>query len=152
MLYVECHADELLARTLGVPRRKLKHEHGKGNIINRLRNYTAGTGMLDEDPEGSQPAGLRDYHEKDRYGDLVLMEHKNDAGNRLVVICPRLEDWLYQRAAACGVKPGDYGLPHSAEKLKANPRYEQKPGFKDFLMKLKEDDREVQQLGKWIAP
>lgn len=37
MLYVECYADEAVARILGVPRREIRHEHGKGNIANRLR-------------------------------------------------------------------------------------------------------------------
>jgi len=151
MLYVECYLDEVLARTLGVPGCDVKHEHGKGNITNRLRKLTAGTGMLDEDREGFQAAGLREYRRVKQSGKLVLMEHANSAAKRLVLICPRLEEWLYERAAACGVKPGDYGLPDTAARLKAIPRYEQKPKFPDFLQRLKPVDPEVQRLGKWIA-
>jgi hypothetical protein len=130
----------------------VKHEHGKGNIVNRLRKLAAGTGMLDEDREGFQAPGLRDYRPAEKFGKLVLMKHATTAAKRLILICPRLEEWLYERAADCGVKPGDYGLPDSAELLKAIPRYEQKPKFPNFLERLRQVDPEVQHLGKWIAP
>ncbi len=151
MLYVECYPDEVLARTLGVSRRDIRHEHGKGNIIRRLRNLSAGTGLLDEDREGYQTAGLREYRLAEQHGKLILMKHATIATKQLILICPRLEEWLYGRAAARGVKPGDFGLPDTAMRLKAIPRYEQKPRFQEFLKKLKQVDSEVQYLSKWIT-
>lgn len=150
MLYVECFPDEVLARTLGVPRREVKHEHGKGNIINRLSKLMAGTAMLDEDPGGSQPRELQNYKRVKQTGNLVLMEHKNSSAKRVVLMCPRLEEWLYMRAEACEVKPADYGLPDSAAELHSIPRYEEKPKFVEFLKRLLEMDDEVKSLKDWV--
>ncbi|HOK77487.1 MAG TPA: hypothetical protein PLW35_07170 [Verrucomicrobiota bacterium] len=151
MLYVECYPDEVLARTLGVPRREVKHEHGKGNITNRLSKLPSGIGMLDEDAPGFQPAALRNYRRVKQTGKLVLMEHANSPAKRLVLVCPRLEEWLYERAAANGVKPIDYGLPETAARLHSIPRYEQKPKFVEFLQRLHELDPEVKCLKEWIS-
>ena len=150
MLYVECYPDEMLARTLGVPRCEVKHEHGKGNITNRLRRLDAGKGLLDEDAPGFQPAELKNYRRVKQTGRLVLMEHTSSAAKQLVLVCPRLEEWLYERAAACGVKPTDYGLPDSAAKLHSIPRYEEKPKFVEFLKRL-QNDLEMQCLKSWLA-
>jgi hypothetical protein len=150
MLYVECYPDEVLARTLGVPRREVKYEHGKGNITNRLSKLPAGTGMLDEDAGGFQPRELRNYRRVKQTGKLVLMEHANSSAKRLVLVCPRLEEWLYERAAACGVNPGDFSLPDTAARLHSIPRYEQKPKFVEFLKQLQADS-EMQCLKNWIV-
>lgn len=63
MLYVECYPDELLARLFHVPHRHIRHAHGKGNILNRLRRSKAGIGLVDEDPLAAQPADLQFYGE-----------------------------------------------------------------------------------------
>jgi hypothetical protein len=84
-------------------------------------------------------------------GKLVLLEHATTAAKRLVLVCPRLEEWLYARAAACGVNPCDYGLPNTADRLHSIPRYEQKPKFVEFLKRLHTLDAEMQCLRSWIA-
>jgi hypothetical protein len=151
MLYVECYPDEVLARTLGIPRRFVRHEHGKGNITNRLSRLAAGTGLLDEDSAGFQPREFKNYREVNRTGKLLLLEHVNHPNKRLVLVCPRLEEWLFARAAAQQVNPGDYGLPATPDRLHSIPRYERKPKFVEFLNRLQESDFEVQCLKSWIA-
>jgi hypothetical protein len=78
----------------------VRHEHGKGNITNRLRRLEAGTGLIDEDSAGYQPRELRNYREVKRTGKLILLEHADSSEKRLVLVCPRLEEWLFTRAAA----------------------------------------------------
>jgi len=150
MLYVECYPDEMLARTLGVPRRELRHERGKGNILNRLRKVSAGKGMVDEDPDAHQPQELQKYREVGRKGRLVLMQHTTNPAKQLILISPRLEEWLYERASDCGVNPKDYGLPGSADELHDTPHYEANHNFEEFLRQLQKDD-EVQCLKRWIG-
>ena len=146
MLYVECYPDELLARTLRVTRRTVRHEHGKGNIVNRLRRLQAGTGLMDEDPTGSQPDELRHYQEVERVGNLILLEHATEAGKRVILISPRLEEWLYERAGVHRLSPNDYGLPDSPDRLHSIPRYDQKRSFVEFLNRLRKLDSDMQQL------
>jgi len=151
MLYVECYADEALARVLGVPRRSIRHAHGKGNITNRLQRLEAGTGLIDEDTAGFQPRELQNYRRTQQVGDLVLLTHSDSAAKRLILIRPRLEEWLLARAAAQDVNPTEFGLPDSPDRLHSIPRYDQKPKFPDFLNRLKELDPHMKQLSQWIA-
>lgn len=151
MLYVECYADEALARTLGVPRRSVRHEGCKGNIVNRLRRLEAGTGLVDEDSAGFQPAEFKNYREVQRTAGLILMAHSDNASKRIVLVRPRLEEWLYARAGAARLNPGDFGLPSDPDHLHSIPRYDQKPKFLEFLKRLKELDAEVQRLSEWIS-
>ncbi|MGA4578545.1 hypothetical protein [Limisphaera sp. VF-2] len=139
MLYVECYPDELLARLLGVPRREIRHARGKGNILNRLRNLQAGQGMIDEDPWAPQPEELGQYIEQERSGDLTLRVHKKNPRKRLIVVSPRLEEWLYVRAAVCGVRPADYGLPDTGPELRKIPRFDKDQRFEQFVKKLAAD-------------
>jgi hypothetical protein len=148
MLYVECYADEAVARALGVASRSIRHVHGKGNIENRLRLLDVGTGLMDEDTPSFQP---RDYRRTDNVGNLILLTHATATGKRIILIRPRLEEWLVARATAHDLKLSDFGLPDSPDRLHSIPRYDRKPKFPDFLQRLKQVDPEVQRLGKWIA-
>lgn len=151
MLYVECNADEALARVVGVPRRSLRHEHGRGNILNRLRRLEAGTGLVDEDKVGIQYGEFKNYREVEKTGGLVLMAHTSSSEKRIVVVCPRLEEWLFARAAVCRLGPSDFGLPANPNHLHSIPRYDRNPKFLDFLKRLKELDSVMQRLGAWIS-
>jgi hypothetical protein len=148
MLYVECYADEALAKALGVPSRSIRHVHGKGNIENRLRRLDVGTGLMDEDIAGFQP---RDYRRTDNVGNLVLLTHATASTKRIVLIRPRLEEWLVARATAHNFNLSEFGLPDSPDRLHSIPRYDRKPKFPEFLQRLKQVDPEVQCLGKWIS-
>lgn len=151
MLYVECYADEALVRILGVPRRSVRHEHGKGNIANRLQRLEAGTGLVDEDSAAVQPTEFNNYKESLRTGGLILMVHSNNPLKRIIVVCPRLEEWLIARAAVNRLVPGNFGLPDSPDRLHSIPRYDRKPKFPDFVKRLRELDPEMQCLNEWIS-
>jgi len=151
MLFVECYADETLMRTLGVQRRDLRHANGKGNVLNRLSRLNAGTGLVDEDSGASQPSELKNYREADQFGGLILMAHRDNSKRRIIVVRPRLEEWLLDRAKAQGVNPSSFGLPDSSDRLHAFPRYDRTPKFPDFLRRLKELDPEMKRLSEWIC-
>jgi len=150
MLYVECYPDEVLVRILGVSRREVGHEKGKGNITNRLRDAVSGMGMVDEDPQGFQPRELRNYRREQANGQLVLLRHAQSPAKRLITISPRLEEWLYNRAAAHAINPREFSLPATAKELHDLPRYDQKPGYLEFLRRLLAVDTEMQCLRSWI--
>jgi hypothetical protein len=79
------------------------------------------------------------------------LTHATATGKRIILIRPRLEEWLVARATAHDLKLSDFGLPDSPDRLHSIPRYDRKPKFPDFLQRLKQVDPEVQRLGKWIA-
>ncbi len=149
MIFVECYADEALIKAFGIPSRSIRHMHGKGNIEKRLRRLESGIGLMDEDTAGFQP---RDYRPTDNLGSLILLTHGTASTKRIILIRPRLEEWLIARATANHVNLSDFGLPDSPDRLHSIPRYEQKPKFTVFLQRLKQLDSEMQRLGKWIKP
>ncbi|GAB4134945.1 hypothetical protein [Thermopirellula anaerolimosa] len=150
MLFVECNADEKLVYCLGVRRQYVRHAKCKGEVLNRLRQQEAGIGLIDEDPRAAQPSELSRYREVRREGGLILLEGTDRSDRRVIVLCPRLEEWLYHRAAACEVEPQEYGLARSAHELKRIPRYETKGRFAEFVRQLAQSDGEVALLQTWL--
>jgi len=81
---------------------------------------------------------------------LLLLVRQGSSGQKLIVIRPRLEDWLIQRARICAVDLGQYQLPASARELHGIPRYERKDGFQRFLDELTGLDKGMSLLRQWI--
>ena len=148
---VECNADEVVLRNLGVPKRQLFHFGGKDKLINRLRNLPGAVGVVDEDPASIQHPDLKaSYRQAESAEGLRLLARRGSGGQRLVVICPKLEDWLIERAKSSGIRPEDHGLPSDPDRLHSIPRYEQKEGFRRFLSVLKEQDKGMRLLRRWV--
>jgi len=147
---VECNADEKLLRALGVSKKQLRHERCKGEVVKRVLKFDCATGLIDEDPASAQPRELDNYKQVQTAEGLRLLARRDDKNKRLIIICPRLEDWLIQRAKSSGIRPKDYGLPSDPDKLHSIPRYEQKEGFCRFLAELKERDSGMHLLRRWI--
>jgi hypothetical protein len=148
---VECDADEVVLRNLGVAKKQLSHFGGKNKVITRLRDLPGVVGMVDEDPGSTQHGDLRaSYRQAESAEGLRLLIRQGSGGQRLVVICPKLEDWLIARAKSSGIRPENYGLPSDPDRLHSIPRYEQKQNFLSFLTELKERDRGMHLLRRWI--
>jgi hypothetical protein len=147
---VECNADEVVLRALGLPRKQLLHFGGKYELVKKLKERANDVGMVDEDPGKVQPKDMGNYRQTDSAEGLHLLIRRGRGGQRLVVICPKLEDWLIARAESSGIRPEDYGLPSDPDRLHSIPRYEQKPNFLHFLMELKEQDKGMHLLQQYI--
>ena len=147
---VECNADEAVLRALGVSKKQLRHERCKGEVVKRVSKLYCATGLIDEDPSSAQPRDLDNYKELQANEGLRQLARRDDKNKRLIVVSPRLEDWLIQRAKASGIRLKDYGLPSDPDKLHSIPRYEQKEGFCRFLAELKERDSGINLLRRWI--
>jgi hypothetical protein len=149
-VFVECYPDTSLLRALGVSKKQLRHERCKGEVVKRVRKFDRATGLVDEDPTSAQPRDLDNYKQAQAAEELRLLTHRDDNNKRLIIICPRLEDWLISRAKSSGIQPEDYGLPGDPDRLHSIPRYEQKPGFLRFLTEFKERDKGMHLLRQWI--
>jgi hypothetical protein len=119
---VECNADEIVLRNLGVPKKQLFHFGGKDKLITRLRNLPGAVGVVDEDPASIQHPDLTaSYRQADSAEGLRLLARQGSGGQKLVVICPKLEDWLIARAKSSGIQPEDYRLPGDPDRLHSIP-------------------------------
>ena len=152
IVLVECFHDFALAKALGVRRQAIRHESGKGNVLNRLSKAQAeAVGLLDEDPHGGNPpAQLANYEEKDRTGGLRLLVHRQDPSKHVIEISPRLEEWLVARARTCNIDLATHRLPGTAREMHDNPRCDLKPGFQPFIQELLQIDAEMKTLRRWL--
>ena len=118
-LFLECRPDETLARALGVPRRAIVHSHSKGAVSKNLGKKTSARGLVDEDPGSSEPTTLRRFTEVSAAHDLKLKEDRA-RNNTLVVVYPRLEDWIIKTAKAANVKLERFNLSENPLELHAD--------------------------------
>jgi len=149
-ILVECYPDAALLRALGVSKKQLRHERGKGEVVKRVRKFDCATGLIDEEPASSQPRDLDNYKEVQAMEGLRLLALRDDKNKRLIIVCPRLEDWLIQRAGLSNIEPEDYGVPSHPNRLHSIVRYDQRDGFQQFLSELKERDKGMHLLRRWV--
>lgn len=149
-ILVECNADEMVARNLGVSRKQLLHFGGKYELVKKLKERTNDIGIVDEDPGKNQPEDISNYHLINSAERLKLLSRQGSGKQKLIIVCPKLEDWLLGRAKSSDIQPEDYGLPSNPDRLHSIPRYETKEGFKRFLAELIEKDKGMKLLHKWL--
>ncbi|MGA2542477.1 MAG: hypothetical protein ABSG78_13060 [Verrucomicrobiota bacterium] len=108
-LVVECTADEALAQAVGIAGRNIEHSPGRGRVCKRLQQLEGATGMVDDDPGVTKPAYFKCLVESKWDQGIRLLDDK-ERGNRIVILSPRLEEWLVQSAKQSGLKMTDYGF------------------------------------------
>ena len=116
MLYVECYPETTLAKMLGIPRKKITHASGKGDVCKKLSKNRNSKGLIDEDPYSTQPNYLKRLELLAEENDVkLLIDNKNR--NQTVVICPKLEDWIITATKEVGTDLRDFGLPNDPYEL-----------------------------------
>ncbi|MGI0011058.1 MAG: hypothetical protein ACREAE_06640 [Nitrosopumilaceae archaeon] len=116
MIYLECDPDKALVQTLGLSAKEIKHVYSKGNVCNRLAKSSQSKGLVDEDPLSAQPSYIRKLRLQSHEHQIKIL-YDEKAHNRLIVLCPRLEEWVLRAAQDAGVNIQDYGLPNNANQL-----------------------------------
>ncbi len=119
MIYVECKPDETLVRLLtGLPRREIIHDlKGKNEVVNQIRKRSNAQGMVDEDPQATQHPYLKEMSEVQDLPERGLRVLGDSLNNRIVILCPRLEEWIVQAAREEQLSISDYGLPEEPRRL-----------------------------------
>ena len=108
-LLVECRPDEALALALGVSKGNLEHAGNRSGVCAEVSRRNGTTGMVDEDPDTAPHRYMKALAEETVEHEIrVLCDSQRK--NRLVVICPRLEDWLVKSAKSSGLKLTDFGF------------------------------------------
>jgi len=108
---------------------------------------------VDEDPRSAQtqPHELANYRVIENTERLQLLGRRGSGSQRLIVLCPEVEDWLLQRARICSVDPKQYYLADTAKKLHDLLHYEQKESFHRFLAELMNNcDKGMSLLRRWV--
>lgn len=150
MIFVECNLDEYFIKSLGFSRRNVKHLANKGRVIRSLRKFDGNIGVVDEDPQSSQPKDLDNYVKISQTENLKLLQRNDESATHLIIISEYLEDWIVKRAIFNEINMEKYRLNPSARSLHT-PHIEEKHNFQQFLKKLIEIDEEIKTLKTWLA-
>jgi len=122
MIFVECKPDYALVCKLREDQnRKVEHSYGKSSVLNKLvreGGYENSLGMIDEDPNSNQPKTLREFMEISNVTDCkIKILNYTRLNNNVIVLCPRLEEWIIAASNEAGLRMIDYGLPNEPDKL-----------------------------------
>ena len=120
MLYVECKADEALAKRLGLTRKEINHELNKDEVLKRLMEESNSLGMVDEDPDSVPPAQFDRMLKCGDYSDLGIVLYINcSRNNQAIVLQPNLEGWIIRTASENGIQldAPRYNLPANPKSL-----------------------------------
>ncbi|MCS7178334.1 MAG: hypothetical protein RML46_03870 [Anaerolineae bacterium] len=117
VVYVECKPDVVLLQNLGFPCESIQHLRvfGRGKALKGLASGQGNRVLAGEDPLSAQPrmfSGLP-IQELPQYRLKIVQRGQN----RLILLCPRLEEWLLWLAKQAGVDPQRYGLPKNSREL-----------------------------------
>jgi len=120
MFVAECDPGVALVEILTSPsRRRIKHAGGKSMVIRKLmRTHENSIGMIDEDPNSIQPDDIQKFRETDYSDrDQIRIRHHNQRNNRLIVLCPRLEEWIIGASREANLDLRNYNLPNDPSEL-----------------------------------
>lgn len=116
MIYLECYTDEALVRAIGIHSNEIFHSGNKGNVCKNLAKKQKSIGLVDEDPSSAQPSYIGKLKIESNEDDIKLMfDVKNK--NYLIVLCPKLEDWILKAAKEAKLNVKDYSLPDDPYEL-----------------------------------
>jgi len=95
------------------------HAYGSSRVADRLKKERDWIGLIDEDPGKARHPYLRrlsSLGRDDRHGLELLIDRERN--NFVVMLCPRLEEWILTVAKECGIDVRrDFGLPDRGDEL-----------------------------------
>ena len=139
MILVECKPDKLLVVVLAnISRREVRHAGNKFDLMKKLEKLDGALGIIDEDPGKNQPKQLSEAMdistESVLKSDLKLMRYR---GNLVLVIRPRLEEWILKTMEELGISPKEFSIPKDPELLHATINYNLNK-LEKLLLKMRE--------------
>jgi len=134
-IVVECNPDEALMKVLGYTRRMITHQPSKGEVINYLKKNPAAIGVVDDDPGSANPTYFNKFIREtdEKFGIESFKIPKLET--RLIVIKPRLEEWILKCANELKINLKQHAMPNNGNELHKiiNTRI---PRFEDMVNEM----------------
>lgn len=115
-IFIECDADKALIVSLEITTKHITHARGESRVCKAIMRKAKVVGVTDEDPQGTHPSYLKELtllFEDNHF--RILKNRKNDS--YLIVLRPRLEEWILRAGLLASVRIEEFGLPNDARKL-----------------------------------
>ncbi len=144
MIYVECKPDKALVMSLGIPKKYIRHVGGKSNICKRLERGYGLKGLMDEDPLSTQPPYIKSLEVINELSNFKIL-HDPHRNNYVIMLSPRLEEWILKIAKEVNINVSNYGLPTNADDLHKviNVKLE---NFRKLLSDLRDRSKAIKDL------
>ena len=133
LLILECKPDEKLAMALGIARKQIRHQNDKGQVCNFLKKSTGNIGLIDEDPNSAQPKYLANCTIISSQWNIKELSDRS--GNVILIVSPRLEEWICQACLYSQIDLGKFGLPLDPKQLHKEVNHKL-PKFGDLVTEL----------------
>jgi hypothetical protein len=120
MYLVECKPDEVLVKSLTLTSRKnIQHAGNKSQLLKKLtEQFSNSKALIDEDPGSIQPPSLQKFREKqDLTSYRLKILRQKSRNNTLIILRPRLEEWILEAAKEAKIDPRKYNLPKDPTQL-----------------------------------
>ena len=120
MIYVECNPDTIIANLI-VGRRNVEHLSGKSRVCRKLMEQKNCKGFVDEDESVQKHPYFRELRNSGlitKYPkcDLIVYED-NIRNNVLILLRPKLEEWVVTAARLARIHLQQYQLPNNPDEL-----------------------------------
>lgn len=159
MIFFECYADEALLRFVGFSSRELKggHSFGRSNVCLKLKKTGRSVGLIDEDPNATQDAYLKQlYLLRPNYVDSYLIHIVDEAlENRLLILRPNLEGFIVKIARERKIDLKDFNLSDNVRELHDWLRLQNNATGRGHLIKFvqaHQDHSAIKKLKQFIKP
>jgi hypothetical protein len=117
MIYVECNTDRILIYVLtNKTPNEVEHCTGKGGVLEKLEYFGGSVGVIDKDPEAQQDSRIKNFNFVGSKFSLELYEDK-DRNNKLIVLCPRLEDWILEIVKEEDINLNNFGFSEDSNRF-----------------------------------
>jgi hypothetical protein len=148
MIYVECKPDVTLVKKLGVIEKKIFHAGGKSRVCKRLERNRNSKGLIDQDPLSNQPSYLDKLKAVYQQHKIKIL-HDTKRNNYVIVLCPKLEDWILEATKEAKVDIKRYNLPRNSNEL--HKTINTKIGrFEELIDNLRKKSKMMKVLEKFI--
>jgi hypothetical protein len=135
-VYYECDNDEALLNFFLIPKANKEHSHSKGKVCKAIKKTNDVIGLVDEDPSVQQPKDITSLGNPITNCNDIRIYVDIKRRNKVVMICPRLEEWLYNVARKNKIDPTTFGLDKDPDKLHKEELRKIKTKFNIFLQAL----------------
>jgi len=121
-IFPECFLDQELLLLLGVTRKQINKATDIADVMKKFGQEvyrdSKAVGFVDLNETNSQPSRLQRFQDVREQDDLIWKQGL-ESKHILIVVRPRLEDWIYSAAHSVGINPAQppYYLPKSAKDL-----------------------------------
>lgn len=116
-IVLECNPDEVLVKALGYTRKMIIHQPNRGEVINYLKKNPTVIGIIDDDPGSAKPTYFSKFQTEtpEKFGIESYCIPK--IGTRLIVIKPRLEEWILLQAIQSKIDLSRHSMPGIGKEL-----------------------------------